>query len=534
MFDKSPKSVLYISARGLLAVEFDGNKPVSLEAFLSDDEARDGDLPRAPSTGQFEQWLVQRKHYRFEILVDSVGELQHTEIMPRLGWGDRKALLKRKTKQQFRDNEFTTVILKNEKIDGKPRLSALMMALRDENQLIPWFNLLLKYQARVDSLASPALLTERVVQMFRPGGSGLLVSLNPAGLRQTIVVGGRVKFSRLAMLKEDSSVEIQAEITRTLQYLLMSQRLSRDDIRDGSFEVWMIDTGFKDQIGLADSIVIDQGATITVRIVDPTQLNLPILAGQTGLSLWLQVPGRKAITDYRSARLSRFARVDRVRKRLWTLSSATAVMGMVAALGIGYAIDTYLPDTSAKKRLFAIHQREANELDLALSRFSVSVDEIRATVVNAIAIEGRSVSPWAMLRAVGNAVSDDPGIQIDRLAWDPDDLVDGAAGAAPSDLSPLTTDSSSRSSGPMTRISLNGTVDPSWSKERANNEVSAMAKRLQSQCACTEPRVQLPYDPSPSVAISHDYIGDAARRPSFEIVVLSPPGSPVRVSSGEL
>lgn len=527
MFKRTPKSVLYISARGMLTISIENGTPVSLDAFISEVESEDPDSAGIPSVTEFEQWLIERKNHRVEVLVDSVDEQQHLEILPPLSLGDRHALIQRKLTQRFRDADFTTYKLKRIREDGKRKTSALLMALRGEEHFKPWLDLLVKHRIRVDSLTSPTLLTEPLVDTFRPGGSGLLVSLNPAGLRQTVVIDGRVRFSRLATLSTDEAPEIQSEITRTLQYLLMSQRINRDEIRGGEFEVWMIDTGFDQQIGIAQTLFIDQGATVTVRIVDPAQMGIPVLAGQTGLSLWLQVPGRRKVKDYRTLTLGRFARLAAMRRVLWSGSAATAVAGILGLLTVDSLIRTQLPDTSRQRALLTQYERIGNDLTEQLASYPVSAREMEATVLFANRARERTVLPWAVLRAVGNGMSDDPGIRIDRLHWTSDDEANGSQGAA----SPGLMNSAQASAQPepdLTNITIQGAVDPTWPKERANDEVMAIASRIAGQCSCEPGEVKLPYDPSPTVGIAQDYVDNAVKWRPYKITLQAAADSPIR------
>lgn len=523
---RSPRTVLYISARGMLTVHMSRGQPVSLDAFISEAEASDPDASGIPSVAEFEQWLIERRHHRFDVLIDSVDEQQHLETLPALSFGDRHALIKRKLIQRFRDTDFTTYKLKAIRENGKRRLSVLLLALRGEEHFKPWLDMLTRHRVRVDSLVSPTLLTEALVERIKPGGSGLLVSLNPAGLRQTVVIDGRVRFSRLAALLTDEADEIQAEVTRTLQYLLMSQRLSRSDIRENAFEVWMIDTGFDQQIGVSETLYIDQGASVTVRIVDPARLGISVLAGQTGLSLWLQMPGRLQIKDYRTRAISRFSRAAAVRKWLWGGSAATAVLGLAAVLSADWLIRTHLPDTSQQREQLAQYEQHGFDLNDVLDQYPVNADEMNATVKLAQRVRQRTVLPWNMLRAVGQAMPPDAGLRINHLGWDPVDASDNAAQLFPAESSVAGQGTGSITD--TTRITIAGSVDPTWMKQQANGAVSSLAERLGDICRCQAEQVQLPYDPSPAVGIAQDYMDRGVKWPPYRIVLLAGPDSPLR------
>lgn len=527
---RSPRTVLYISARGMLTVHMSHGQPVSLDAFISEAEASDPDSAGIPSVPEFEQWLIERRHHRFDVLIDSVDEQQHLESLPALSLGDRHALIKRKLVQRFRDTDFTTYKLKAVRENGKRRLSVLFMALRGEEHFKPWLDLLTRHRVRVDSLVSPTLLTEALVERIKPGGSGLLVSLNPAGLRQTVVIDGRVRFSRLAALLTDEAEEIQAEVTRTMQYLLMSQRLSRSDVQEKSFEVWMIDTGFDQQIGVPETLYIDQGASVTVRIVDPAHLGISVLAGQTGLSLWLQMPRRLQINDYRTHAISRFSRAAAVRKWLWGASAATAALGLVAVLSADWLIKTHLPDTTHQRELLAQYEQHGFELTDALDQYPVTADEMNATVQLAQQVRQRTVLPWRMLRAVGNVMPAQAGLRINYLGWAPVAASDDSAQLVSGDATEPGQGAGSLSG--TTRITIAGSVDPTWMKQEANQTVSLLANRLSDACHCQAEEVQLPYDPSPAVGIAQDYMDKGVKWTPYRIVLLAGPDSPVRNNGG--
>ena len=149
---------------------------------------------------------------------------QHADEVPRVAGRDRRALIRRRIEQRFREAEFSiatplsaTATTGRRAARPQATVPVLLSALRGSVALNPWLPALREAERQIVSMVSPALMAPRVTKRIRPHDSGLLATLGPDGLRQTVIVGGRLRFSRIATALDGATAEtVRDELLRTL------------------------------------------------------------------------------------------------------------------------------------------------------------------------------------------------------------------------------------------------------------------------------------------------------------------------------
>jgi hypothetical protein len=172
----------------------------------------------------------------FHLLVDIVEEDFQVDVIPFVRGKDRQALLVRRRAQRYRDASLSmTVSLGYERSQRRDE-RVLLSAFTNTELLEPWLAILSESGVAVSGIYSPGLLAPAMAQALGlPKSRLIIVSVHEAGLRQTYLENGKLRFSRLSPLSaEDVSdrqrlaVALGTETGRVYQYLRATNALEID------------------------------------------------------------------------------------------------------------------------------------------------------------------------------------------------------------------------------------------------------------------------------------------------------------------
>jgi len=173
--------------------------------------------------------LKMQRRAPLRVIADLADEDFHVEHLPLLRGAERREVLSRRLRQRFPDADLAMTISlgrirgdrREERVmlgafTGRQPGHAVLAALRQEDLPV----------TAIHSAAqlAPAMLVK--MRMAEP--RVLVVAIGAAGLRQTYVEDGRLRFSRLSGLSsrasesEDSAAQLHHETARMHQYLLAS------------------------------------------------------------------------------------------------------------------------------------------------------------------------------------------------------------------------------------------------------------------------------------------------------------------------
>jgi hypothetical protein len=534
----APRPVLYVCPHGLVAAR----------------RGRDGwqVCARFAATGaaEFAAWLRRHPDARFDLLVDVQDEEQHLERLPRVRARDLRLLVKRRIEQRYREAEFSLVtplapVRGRWSLPARPQPSPdgtqpmLLSAIRGGDALAPWLPMLRGAERAIVSMVSPALLGALAAQRIARGADGLLVSLAPGGLRQTLVIGGRLRFSRLAASIDGSDPQaVQAELARTLQYLQMSQALPNGALAAGGFAVWLLPHGFAEVPRLVSGVEVDGGRRAPVTVHPLARFGVRALAGEgaadTGaLALWLDPSLRRPLgAGYAHAGLRRFETLAGWRRALWAAGGVAATGAAVALVGAELVA---AGSTDDPRRLVpsASVAAEIERLQREIAAHPLTGAEIEATVLGAEALARRTVDAPALLRAIGEAMPADDALRLTRISWSRvpaggaggEDLAGGqvatpaagvgiavpAAVPVPTAVAGTTPAAGAEAAAPgaamrpaavaafltPVEVQIRGTVDAGRPKTQANALVERLAAALALGCGCEASVQRWPYERGP-------------------------------------
>src|SRR5262245_41968738 len=183
LYFSATRAVLYRCAHGRLAVESSfANNEEGAQAFAAHFRTAPAGL--------------------FYVLVDIVEEDFHQETIPFVRGADRRTLVGRKLAQRYRDTSLSLVIsLGYEKTQRRDE-RLLLSSFTNNAQFQPWLSVLRDKEAALAGVYSVALAAPRPALKVGPKkASVLLVTLQQAGLRQSFIDGGKIRFSRLGPLE---------------------------------------------------------------------------------------------------------------------------------------------------------------------------------------------------------------------------------------------------------------------------------------------------------------------------------------------
>lgn len=169
-----------------------------------------------------------------DLLLDVADEEFQIFMLPRLRGSDQRQLLQRKLAQLFADTPFRCAarILRPAEAGPAP---ALLSGLRDEGWIEHWLHLFTAHGASLQRIVTPPLLLQGMMQHLPVRSPNLLLfHLLDSGLvRQTCLVGGQLRFSRILDLQD---LDATGKATRLLheaglarQYLASLRLLQHDE-----------------------------------------------------------------------------------------------------------------------------------------------------------------------------------------------------------------------------------------------------------------------------------------------------------------
>lgn len=185
---------------------------------------------------ELKQQLVRLGPVPVAILADLIEEEFRKESLPHaLGQG-RKSLHARQVGKLYRSTPFrrSTVVGRNS--DGRRDDRVVFSALTNRDNLEPVLAIIEEQRLPLSGIHSLPVCTEVLLKpLGAKAANVLVVSEQPGGgLRQTLIHKGRVHFSRLAPVSENTPAEycevLTAEIDKTQRYLLTLRLFPRDEL----------------------------------------------------------------------------------------------------------------------------------------------------------------------------------------------------------------------------------------------------------------------------------------------------------------
>jgi hypothetical protein len=543
---------IYIRVDGVIAFHIDQKRTVIFEEF---DSLVSTDSAGVPTHSKFEAWLKQHADDTYFILVDIVEEEFIVDSVPAMRKKDQIQVIKRRISQKFRDTKWVQWVPLNE--SGKIRFSlksvakepskVLYSALPNDALLAPWLTLLEQSKVAIESVVSPALLAQRLVAEKLSDENGLIMSWGPAGLRQTLIIEKQIRFSRLSGSKKPIELEtIVEECQRTIQYLLMSQQISRDFLRESGFTIWLMEGGISETKTIAERVFIDSSVEIDIKLIPAYVPNTPDSLGS--LPTWykarkLNAPAGSKKSGYANSELLYGYRIQSASRWIVRSGASLALCAVLISM-CGLAAKSYWPTHISEQtnRVQAISQQVAS-LRKDLSQFPIPSAQMQKMVELDEELRNRHINPLPIFQSTALSLKNRPHITLSSLRWQRLEIsqigewqtIEILSNREVPDLKsmPIGVPVGKRiTHGSAIVVELQGSVMPNTSMQRANDEIKAIVDDLGKQCQCEAQVIKLPFDPNSTTGFTKSFLSTASVETEYQkftlrwlIKSITPPSS---------
>ena len=493
---------LYRSARGEL----------ELEAKFSDDEA---------GIDAFREYLRGRKGALFSIMADLAGEDFHEEQIPLLRGGDREAVLQRRLAQRYRDTRLAAALSLGTALAGERRNERLLLASFTNTQsLAPWLDALEESDARLAGVFSvPLLAPALAARLGVRSGRAFVVTVTRAGLRQSFVENGKLRFARLERTVEMTppalAMFVRSETLRLAQYLVTLRMLPREA---GPVQALVIAPPGQ---RIVFENVLQSDARLVFRTLDSTEAERA-----AGLRRVAEGTGAEALYLHLAAKnppREQFASSsERHRYIVWKLQRAVVAAGAIGfaacALFAGVKWLDVLQTRSRAELQAQEAQRSAESYARITAAFPVtqtSTENLRVAVVEFTRIAQRSSAPERIFTHVSRVLEEFPQFEIDALSWTvgrPGGGRDARAAAAPKPEPQAET---------AETVEVSGRVNATQKSDYRG--ITAQVQRFAGALGSSGyqlARTQLPFDITSEGTLTGDIGGaETGEAPRFTVVV---------------
>lgn len=436
--------------------------------------------------GKFERFMEASGVTCSSILTDFVEEDYRIELLPHLGWLDRRRFLEKKLGQLYKHTPFRSRLVEGR--DGESD-RVLFSALTNPNLLLPWVESLLMRQIPISGISSVAMLSGKLLPKGLPSHLLLLSFQKGSGLRQSFFLNGKLHFSRLTLVHADDDLAglARAESEKVYKYLHALSLLPEE----GMLSVTIL-------CGSEERELFDEALMESIAI-HPIMLDLDVVAREIGidgqlsdaLPLFMHLLG-KSVNHYGSEQHTHGYELMQWRHAAAALSIALILGGSaLAGIDAGRAIefksqaDSYAASTLEAERSYRSIRWSGKDSPQKMSEV-VSLVEM---------IESKFPSPRKLLVKVSHALVPFPGIRIDRLSWQAVDKLESAK--APSGELDLGSGFFEPGSSQIV-LAIEGEIHPfDGSFRHANETVSRFCKDLE-KAGVSIIKVKLPLDLNPS------------------------------------
>lgn len=405
------RTLLYLEAGGLTSWFWHGGQLAPGPSFGNDEG----------SLASFADWLEACRGAHFTLLADCVEEGFQVETTPHTVGPDRRALIARKQNQLFYGSPYATAISLGRERTGRRDERMLFAALTRAALLEPWMERLRTADIVLTGITSPALLLSHLLRpQIRANQRLLVVTLTPAGLRQTLFEDGNLRFSRLATSAESHtaawSTAIPFEVQKTYQYLVTQRVIAR-----GSPIVTAVLVHPKD-VAAVRTACLDSDAIRYLLLdieeraqgcglkappgdSDTTPLLLTIAARQTGGPQF--APAR-----------------DRLAWRWWLARRVTIACGLVGLCAALLFAGKTIVDTRELRQAISdialdtqTRHLRYERLLATLPKLPVSLEGLQAGISGLERLDALAQGPNDALVKLSRALDRHPGVQIRRIEW---------------------------------------------------------------------------------------------------------------------
>ncbi|WP_018607765.1 hypothetical protein [Uliginosibacterium gangwonense] len=407
-----------ITSLGLSVWERQGTQLKCIARFVENDQLA--------GTEAFAQWLAKHPRAVHRILLDLPDEGFQVEQIPPVSGSDRKTLIKRRQLQQFLGTPYSTAFSLGRLGEGRRDERILLVALTRPAALEPWLECLRTTQARLAGVFSSALLTRQLLSSIQPDNpQGLILSLSPAGIRQTYFEQGMLRFSRLTPppdgLASDWGQTCLHEAQKTAQYLTAQRWITRNT----PLPVWLL----AQREDFASLVGVQQGIDQINNQLEFRLASLDAIAHQAGMRQPFEGSDSSALMVHLALREKGpqlAPEADRRFFHIWRIRTAIALLGLGAslilclmALANHRETQALAEQDRALREAMQLDGRRYDQLLASLPRLPTTLETLQGVVQAQARLNTDKHQPIRALKQIAQALAPYPDITLQALNWQP-------------------------------------------------------------------------------------------------------------------
>ncbi|MCX7891178.1 MAG: hypothetical protein N2544_02255 [Burkholderiales bacterium] len=505
------KRVLYLTS-GLLAAYRVRRGTVELDARFAETEE---------GVGAFDSYARSLGDALVYFLADLVEEDFLPETIPFVRGGDRRALLERRLAQRYRDASLSLVQSLGTERTQRREERILLSAFTNTQPFVPWLTALREAGVAVVGVYSVAQLAPRLMRAAgKKKEAALVVTLDAAGLRQSYVEGGRLRFSRLSPLAaadvaspERTAGAFGRETVRLQQYLVSSRAMAREGERLDAVMITPPGLRAATQAFVADNGVV--AATVLDLQDAMTAIGLrhrPPDAGAEVLYVYLVAMSAPRAQYARESLRGRY-RVHQVRNAIMAAGGALFFAGLAVAAYDLVGVLRIQGAIEQDQRQLALANEQYGRITARFPAMPTTTESLRVAMTQYGELTRRTVAPEALLAELSEALQLSPRIELDSIRWERSDTPPPGL-ATPQGAPPR--------SGPYEVATVNGRVLAARASDYRNitNLVNEFIANLKRRPGLEVVAARLPFDVGSQTSLSGDIGAERSDVPTFTVTVV--------------
>jgi hypothetical protein len=405
------KRLLYLTANRLTAHSLSRGNLVVDAGFERNDQGIAG----------FSTYLAGSRHHYY-LVVDVVEEDYHQDTIPYLGRKDRQLVLARKLAQRYRDTSLTLNLSLGYEKGERRNEKVLYASFSNTQQFQPWLAALEQNQVRLVGVYSTALLAPSLIK-----GGGiksrrcLLVSVQQAGLRQSYVEDGKIRFSRIGKLNLEDAAGVAAacasESARLQQYLVTTGLLpgANTPIDVMVLAAEQYHTALTEACRSSELLrfrVVNAHTRCRAAGLDHFPANAPCDA------LFLHAAATATPTlQFAQDQHRHHYHLWQISNGLYSAGMAVLVSGLLFALVQLFEVYNLRQQIQSEKTRFDAISAEYARVTTTFPRTPTSTENLKSTISQYHTLQRQTASPEYLFAEISKTLDGFPQVELERIEW---------------------------------------------------------------------------------------------------------------------
>ncbi len=400
--------------QGSLSVWMNGEHGLVETTVFADDDA---------GLRQFDAYLGDVPETPSAMLIDVIEEEFSLDAIPKLGWRDRSALLRRRCQKKFRRTPYRLSQVHGKNPRNADEIDILHSAISNHELLDPWLQIILRHRTPLAGVYSVPLLAPDIFRRLGASNREVLCIASHQGdkLRQVFLSGGHLRSARLTQSPspQDKAYPqfIVTEAVRSRRYLERLRLL-------GGMQVLEVRVVADEETAAKVSELVASNDAMDFSYIDPAeasdklQVRAPVAADRFEEIYIASVQRRRAKHSYARAGEDRYWTMRRMRQALIggtaALAAACSVAAAVLASDAWFLRGRVVEIQSQLTQLSETFRRENerfNPIQADSHEMKLAVD------TGDFILDNRVPVPWVM-NQLGAVMGGYPEVNLRELRWE--------------------------------------------------------------------------------------------------------------------